>query len=208
MEILKETPRSRIRGQNSVYKEFFRDCWQWESNGQCSKGDNCSFRHGVKKPAKMRQSNPSPNSFTQQDERNASRNRRPRGKGPNGRMFRWPCKDFIKGACTNSFCERWHPPECLFYKTKSGCRFGEKCSHAHRQVDEQPCKRSKTNDDKSAVAMYHAGKICVFLHGRMIWKVMRRNVWSDIVSWQTGRLNNSTKCQLHASMIITLKRKK
>ena len=35
----------------------------------------------------------------------------------------------------------------------SGCRFGEKCSYAHRQVDEQPSKRSKKNDDKSAVAM-------------------------------------------------------
>ena len=45
------------------------------------------------------------------------------------------------------------PPECLYYKTKSGCRFGEKCSFAHRQVDEQPTKRSKKNDDKSAVAM-------------------------------------------------------
>ena len=50
-------------------------------------------------------------------------------------------------------CEKWHPPECLFYKTKNGCRFGEKCSSAHSQVDEQPSKRSKTNDDKSAVAM-------------------------------------------------------
>ena len=37
--------------------------------------------------------------------------------------------------------------------TKSGCRFGEKCSYAHRQVDEQPTKRSKKNDDKSAVAL-------------------------------------------------------
>ena len=27
------------------------------------------------------------------------------------------------------------------------------CSYAHRQVDEQPSKRSKNNDDKSAVAM-------------------------------------------------------
>ena len=27
--------------------------------------------------------------------------------------------------------------------------FGEKCSYAHRQVDEQPTKRSKNNDDKS-----------------------------------------------------------
>ena len=32
-------------------------------------------------------------------------------------------------------------------------RFGEKCSYTHRKVDEQPCKRSKKNDDKSAVAM-------------------------------------------------------
>ena len=29
----------------------------------------------------------------------------------------------------------------------------EKCSYAHRQVDEQPSKRAKKNDDKSAVAM-------------------------------------------------------
>ena len=49
--------------------------------------------------------------------------------------------------------KKWHPPECLFCKTKSGCRVGEKCSHAHRQVDEQPRKRSKKNGDKSAVAM-------------------------------------------------------
>ena len=50
-------------------------------------------------------------------------------------------------------------PECLFYKTKSGCRFGEKCSFAHRQVDEQPTKRSKKNDDKSAVAMLKKGDL-------------------------------------------------
>ena len=33
----------------------------------------------------------------------------------------------------------------------------EKCSFAHRQVDEQPTKRSKKNDDKSAVAMLKKG---------------------------------------------------
>ena len=49
--------------------------------------------------------------------------------------------------------KKWHHPECLFYKSESGCRFGEKCSYAHRQVHEQPSKRSKKNDDKSAVAM-------------------------------------------------------
>ena len=36
-------------------------------------------------------------------------------------------------------------------------RFGEKCSYAHRQVDEQPSKRSKKNDDKSPVAMLKKG---------------------------------------------------
>ena len=34
---------------------------------------------------------------------------------------------------------------------------GEKCSFAHRQVDEQPTKKSKNNDDKSAVAMLKKG---------------------------------------------------
>ena len=101
----------------------------------------------------MTHPNPSPSSSTQQDERKASKTRSTRGRSPSGRMSRWPCKDYLRGTCTNSFCEKWHPPECLFYKTKSGCRFGEKCSYAHRQVEEQPSKRSKKNGDKGAVAM-------------------------------------------------------
>ena len=92
-----------------------------------------------------------------QNERKPSRTRSPRGKSPSGRMSRWPCKDYLRGTCNNSFCGKWHPPECLYYKTNSGCRFGEKCSFAHRQVDQQPTKRSKTNDDKSAVAMLKKG---------------------------------------------------
>ena len=68
-------------------------------------------------------------------------------------MARLPCKDYLKGTCTTPFCEKWHPPECLFYKTENGCKFGDKCSYAHRQVDEQPSKKSKTNGDKIAVAI-------------------------------------------------------
>ena len=59
-------------------------------------------------------------------------------------------KEFVQ---LHSVKRKWHPPDCLFYKSENGCRFGEKCSYAHRQVDEQPTKRSKTNDDKSAVAI-------------------------------------------------------
>ena len=123
----------------------------------------------------MTQSNMSPNSFMQQNERKSSRTRSPRGKSPSGRMSRWPCKDYLKGTCTNSLCEKWHPPECLFYKSKSGCRFGEKCSYAHRQVDEQPSKRSKKNDDKSAVAMLKKYD----LHGRTWQPVVNRDESHD-----------------------------
>ena len=63
----------------------------------------------------------------------------------------------LKELAITHFVKKWHPPECLFYKTKSGCRFGEKCSYAHRQVGEQPTKRSKKNGDKSAVALLKKG---------------------------------------------------
>ena len=109
------------------------------------------------KRGKVTPSNPSPSSSMRQNERKPSRTRSPRGKSPSGRTSRWPCKDYLRGTCNNSFCEKWHPPECLFYKTKSGCRFGDKCSDAHRQVDEQPTQRSKKNDDKSAVAILKKG---------------------------------------------------
>ena len=145
------------QGTKQRVQRILGDCWQWETNGQCVKGNNCSFRHDMNKRGKSSPSNPSPNSFMRQNERKPSRTRSPRGKSPSGRMSRWPCKDYLRGTCNNSFCEKWHPPECLYYKTKSGCRFGEKCSFAHRQVDEQPTKRSKTNNDKSAVAMLKKG---------------------------------------------------
>ena len=50
-------------------------------------------------------------------------------------------------------------------------------------------------------------KLRIF-HGLMIWLVMQRNVWNDIVSWQTRRHNNSTKYLLYALMTTTLKKKK
>ena len=145
------------QGTKQRVQRILGDCWQWETNGQCVKGDNCSVRHGTNKRGKVTPSSPSPNSFMQQSERKSSRTRSPRGRSPSGRTSRWPCKDYLRGTCNNSFCEKWHPPECLFYKTKRSCRFGEKCSFAHRQVDEQPTKRSKKNDDKSAVATLKKG---------------------------------------------------
>ena len=63
--------------------------------------------------------------------------------------------------------------------SKSGCRFGEKCSFAHRQVDEQPSQRSKKNDDKGAVAMlkkgdwHERGPVVTIDQGNLIRGVIR-----------------------------------
>ena len=51
--------------KNQVTKQrvqrILGDCWQWEANGQCIKGN--SFRHDMNKRGKITPSNPSPNSF-------------------------------------------------------------------------------------------------------------------------------------------------
>ena len=139
------------QGTKQRVPRILGDCWQWETNGQCVKGNNCSFRRDMNKRGKSSPSNPSQNSFMRQSERKPLWTRSPRGKNPSGRTSRWLCKDYFRGTCNNSFCEKWHPPECLFYENQNGCRFGEKCSFAHRQVDAQPMKWSKSNNDKSAV---------------------------------------------------------
>ena len=47
-----------------------------------------------------------------------------------------------------------------------------------------------------------------FRHGLMMWKVMQRNVWSDISNRRTEQLNSETKSQLHALMTLNLEKKK
>ena len=70
------------QGTKQRVQRILGDCWQWETNGQCVKGDNCSFRQDMNKRGKSSPSNPSPNSFMRQNERKSSRTRSPRGKVP------------------------------------------------------------------------------------------------------------------------------
>ena len=97
-----------VKNQETEQREqrSLRDCWQWKADGQCSEGDNCSFRHDINKRAKSTQPNPSPRFSTRQSVRNASRTRSPRGRSPSGRMSRLPCKDYLTGTCTTPFCEK------------------------------------------------------------------------------------------------------
>ena len=43
-----------VKNQRSKQRvqRILGDCWQWETNGQCVKGDNCSFRHDMNKRGK------------------------------------------------------------------------------------------------------------------------------------------------------------
>ena len=84
------------QGTKQRVQRILGDCWQWETNGQCVKGDNGSFRHDMIKRGKVTPSNPSPTSFMQQSERKSSRTR-----SPSGGTSRWPCKDYLRGTCNN-----------------------------------------------------------------------------------------------------------
>ena len=90
-----------------------------------------------------------------------------------------------------------------------GCTQREWCQISKDIVDNY---RSLFESRISAVRTeksFHTLKIFVSLHGLLIWKVLRRNVWNDFF-WvrRTRRLNNSTKYLLHASMTIIPKQKK
>ena len=111
-----------------------------KKKSQCSKGDQCSFRHERNDRAQK----PTPNAATPSEpsmtrDRSESRKRSVRGRGQTGRILRQPCRYYLKGTCTRSPCEYWHPPECQVYKTESV----DKCLFPHFQVEEQPGKKLK-----------------------------------------------------------------
>ena len=117
-----------VKNQGTKQREQISlgDCWQWKANGQCSKGDTCSFRHDKDKCAKSTLPNPSPKSPMQQ----------------NAQVGKWlDC------------CGRITSKELVqLHFVKNGILWSA-CStsptidtnlgiSAHRQVDEQPSKKS------------------------------------------------------------------
>ena len=157
MEIMRRTPWSRIREQNSVYKEFLEIVGNGSPTGSVLK-ETIAVSATILLSVHNRHSRIRLRILS--CSRMSAKHREP--EVPEEEVPMVECLDglariTLKELAITQFCEKWHPPECLFYKTKSGCQFGEKCSYAHRQVDEQPTKRSKKNDDKSAAAMRKKG---------------------------------------------------
>ena len=65
------------------------------------------------------------------------------GKSNPGMILRQPCTYFLKGTCTKSPCEYWHPPECQFYNTESGCKAGDKCLFRTTRLTSNQTKSTK-----------------------------------------------------------------
>ena len=129
------------------------ECNQGKAKGQCSRGDKCGFRHDEDKRAKPTPKTAPPSQPPTQRGGSASRTKNLRGWSPSGKFARQPCKVYVKCICTKSPCDYWHPPTCHFFQSESGCKFGDKCSFSHRQVEGQPSKKPKKDCDKSAVAI-------------------------------------------------------
>ena len=112
----------------------------------------------MNKRGKSSPSNPSPNSFMRQNERKPSRTRSPRGKSPSGRMSRWPCKDYLIETCNNSFLWKMAPSRMLVLQDQEWLSVLGRSAHSHTvRLMNSRRKRSKTNNDKSAVAMLKKG---------------------------------------------------
>ena len=83
-----------------------RTCYQWKEKGQCSKGDQCSFRHESNDSAHKPEHNAATLSEPSVSRgRSVSRKRSIRGKSNHGAILRRPCRYYLKGACTRSPCE-------------------------------------------------------------------------------------------------------
>ena len=69
-----------------------------------------------------------------------------------------------------------------------------KCSNCTKsQASAWMIINSSRRNSRGEQKNFHTLRIFVSLRGLMTWKVMQRNVWSDVVSYQIRRLNNSTK---------------
>ena len=100
------------QGTKQRGQRILGDCWPWETNGQCVKGGNCSFRHDIISVEKLHHQI---RLRILSCSRMSENHREPEvlEESPSGRMSRWPCKDHFKGTCVNSFCEKVAPSRML-----------------------------------------------------------------------------------------------
>ena len=144
---LKQQQWLRIARVNVVLKEDKEFAINGKRKGSVREEDKCSFGNDEDDAAKPTPHTAPPLSHKIEDVEVH------RGTSPYGTFARQLCKDYLKGTCTKSPYDHWHPPECQFCKSETGCKFGTECSFPHWKVEEEPNKKPKKGGDKSAVAI-------------------------------------------------------
>ena len=136
-----------------------------------------------------------------------SRKRCIKGKSNHGAILRQPCRYYLKGTCTSSPCEYWHPPECQLYKLNRDAKQGTSvCSRIMRLTKNQTRSRQRESDDRNAVAIakigsqmgdshqrgkqagetrYRCRLVGKELKGKVKEALLPRELFSDISSWET-----------------------
>ena len=130
-------------------------CHQWKEKGQCSQGDRCSFGHQSDDRAQKAEhtaATPSEPSFSRG--RSVSKKEVSDAKSDHGAILRQPCRYLLKGTCTRSLCEYWHPHQCHFCKMKRVVRLQTSvCFRITRLMNNQILSRKKSYFPKEEKAM-------------------------------------------------------
>ena len=120
MEILQKISMPKYQRLKTMVKTSAEQKlrFQWKEKGQCSKGDQCTFWHESNDRAKPtpKAAPPSEPQNSKTRGRSVSRIRNARGRSKSEKFNRLPCKYFLKGTCTKSPCEHWHPPDVNSFK--------------------------------------------------------------------------------------------
>ena len=86
----------------------------WRCTLYSSRGYSRSFSHDENNRAKSTpKSALSSEPPTEKDGRKTLRRKNLRGRSPSGKFARQPSRDYLKGICTKSLCDYWHPSENL-----------------------------------------------------------------------------------------------
>ena len=100
------------------------ECFQWQRNRQCARGDSCSFTHDSvsgntyeSHRRKDQSSSPAPDTEGKTDGQKQLKRSGSRGQSLSRGKGRFLC---LKN-CDDPSCDYWHPPMCQNYLSENGC---------------------------------------------------------------------------------------
>ena len=203
MEIMRRTPWSGIREQYSVYKEFLEVVYNGKPTGSV-------WKETVAVSATISMSVEKSHSRIGVRILSCSRMREMR-REPEVPEERVPVVECLDGpARTNSFCKKLESSRMLVLQDHEWLQIREKCSYAHRQVDDQPTKWSKKNGDKSAVAMLKKNDLHKSIrqpvvnrdksHDRPVRPDIKRDTCHELIQRPVGRRSSNARqlgCVFH-----------